>query len=474
MSKFIKKLAGYALIFILAFSLPYATVLGRDLTLDSAVSIAIANNRDIKIAKLEIDRAKQAILEAYGYAYPSLDLTGQFTHFIEKPRMPFPDFNAMLNNSVYKVLFDENIIPTDEDKYLPMESVLQAFSLANNYSATVQLTQVLFNYSVLRGISSSAIYRNLAEEQLNGRIASTVLNTQKTFYGVLLSQEVLNITRQSLENAMNNLRNVQALRAQGMVSEFDALRAEVQVENIRPMVLQMESNLETIKNNFKLLMGIPQNEDITLIGEIEYNPSDLKSEQEYIDIALQNNFDLNALKIKREFDNAMIDLERANYYPSLAFFGNYSFMGAADDLNFMNYRQSVVGLNLSINLFNGLRKGRRVEQQTINVMKTDESIRQYEDFIAAQIKSKLIEIRKIQSNIEAQNRNVQLAQRAYEISEVLYREGTGNQLEVENADLALRQARTNYMQSVYQFITLIKDLDNLTGTIDQQYLNINE
>lgn len=474
MSKFIKKLAGFALIFILAFSLPYATVLGRELTLDSAVSIAIANNRDIKIAKLEIDRANQAILEAYGYAYPSLDLTGQFTHFIEKPQMPFPDFNAMLNNSVYKVLFDESIIPTDQGKYLPMETKLQAFSLANNYSATVQLTQVLFNYSVLRGISSSAIYRDLAEEQLNGRIASTVLNTQKTFYGVLLSQEVLNITRQSLENAMRNLANVQALRAQGMVSEFDALRAEVQVENIRPMVLQMESNLETIKNNFKLLMGIPQNEDITLIGEIEYNPSDLKSEQEYIDIALQNNFDLNALKIKREFDNAMIDLERANYYPSLAFFGNYSFMGAADDLNFMNYRQSVVGLNLSINLFNGLRKGRRVEQQTINVMKTDESIQQYEDFIAAQIKSKLIEIRKIQTNIEAQNRNVQLAQRAYEISEVRYREGTGNQLEVENADLALRQARTNYMQSVYQFITLIKDLDNLTGTIDQQYLNINE
>jgi len=32
-----------------------------------------------------------------------------------------------------------------------------------------------------------------------------------------------------------------------------------------------------------------------------------------------NNFDLNTLNIKREFDNAMIDIERANYYPTLAF-----------------------------------------------------------------------------------------------------------------------------------------------------------
>jgi len=131
----------------------------------------------------------------------------------------------------------------------------------------------------------------------------------------------------------------------------------------------------------------------------------------------------------------------------------------------MNYRQSVVGISLSINLFNGLRKERRIEQQTINVEKTDETINQYKDYIASQIKSKLIEIRKIQTNIDAQNRNIQLAQRAYEISEIRYKEGTGNQLEIENADLALRQAKTNYMQSVYQFITIINDLDNLTGTL---------
>jgi len=125
--------------------------------------------------------------------------------------------------------------------------------------------------------------------------------------------------------------------------------------------------LESIKNNFKLLIGIPQTDDITLQGEIQYNPSELKSEQEYIDIAMKNNFDLNTLNIKREFDNAMIDIERANYYPTLAFFANYGFQGAANDLNFMNYRQSVVGISLSINLFNGLRKERRIEQHTINV-----------------------------------------------------------------------------------------------------------
>jgi len=474
MIEIITKTVKFAIIPVIAMALQFSISTARELTLDSAISIAIKNNADIKIAKLEVDRAKQAILEAYGYAYPSIDFSGSFTHFLEKPMMPFPDFNAMLNNSVYGVLFKENVIPTDNAKYLPMTTKLQSFSLANNYSATFQLTQILFNYSVIQGISTSGIYRNLAEEQLKGKIASTTLNTQKAFYSVLLSQEVLNITRQSLQNAMDNLRNVQALRAQGMVSEFDALRAEVQVENIRPVVLQMESNLESIKNNFKLLIGIPQTDDITLQGEIQYNPSELKSEQEYIDIAMKNNFDLNTLNIKREFDNAMIDIERANYYPTLAFFANYGFQGAANDLNFMNYRQSVVGISLSINLFNGLRKERRIEQQTINVEKTDETINQYKDYIASQIKSKLIEIRKIQTNIDAQNRNIQLAQRAYEISEIRYKEGTGNQLEIENADLALRQAKTNYMQSVYQFITIINDLYNLTGTIDTKYLNINE
>jgi outer membrane protein TolC len=84
----------------------------------------------------------------------------------------------------------------------------------------------------------------------------------------------------------------------------------------------------------------------------------------------------------------------------------------------------------------------------------------------------LIEVERIKSNLEAQDRNILLAQKAYDISNLRYKEGTGNQLEIENADMALRQAKTNRLQSVYQYITAFAELENLSGVLENKYRRI--
>ena len=82
--------------------------------------------------------------EAYGYAMPTIDAAANFSHFLEKPKMPFPDFNAMLTNATYSILFDEGIIPRDDSKYVPVESQLQSFAQTNNYDASLTLNSNYF------------------------------------------------------------------------------------------------------------------------------------------------------------------------------------------------------------------------------------------------------------------------------------------------------------------------------------------
>jgi outer membrane protein TolC len=316
------------------------------------------------------------------------------------------------------------------------------------------------------------VYQQLSREALLSKISGTILNTKKAFYGALLSQEVLRITKESFENAQKNLASVKALQKQGMVSEFDAIRAEVQVENIRPMIVQMENNLVLVKNGLKLVIGLDQNEQLEITGSLDYVEKSLPNEQEIIKSAVTDNFDIKTIKTKRNFDEALIDLDVSNYYPTIAAFGNYAFAGSSDDFNFQSYRQSLVGINLSINLFNGFRTTQRVQQGKINVMKSDETINQLEEVVVSQVKSKLIEVERIKSNLEAQDRNILLAQKAYDISNLRYKEGTGNQLEIENADMALRQAKTNRLQSVYQYITAFAELENLSGVLENKYRRI--
>ncbi len=428
-------------------------------TLDEAITTAIRNNNETKIAIMEVDKAHAAVREAFGYALPSVELSGNFAHFLEKPKTPFPDFEAMLNNAVYGVLFRDSVLDFDQSKLLPMNTKLQSFALANSYEAKAQVTQILFNSAVFRGIGASEIYLNASKELLQSNVNRTVLNIRRAFYGVLLTKELLKIMNESLQNARDNLGNLKKMYEQGFASEYDVLQVEVQVENLNPTVVDLENTLKGAKDGLKVLMGVPQSEDIDIAGEFTYTDEDLPEENNTLKKALADNLDLKSLDWKMQVDNAMIDLDRSEYWPTIAAFGNYSYAGSSDNLNFQNYSSAMVGLTFSINLFQGNQTASRVEKSTITYNQTREQLAMLREATSAQVKSKILELQKVKSLIAAHDRTIKLAERTYSIAKTRFKEGTGTQLEIKNADMEIRTAKTNRLQSVYSYIIAKSELE---------------
>jgi len=441
------------------------------LTLEESINLALENNIDIKVAMLNTEKSRAAVREAFGYALPSVDVSAGFSHFIQKPETPFPDFEALLTNATYNILFNENVIPRDESKFLPVETKLQSFALANSYSASVTLTQVLFSSAVFEGIGASQTYYELAKSQLDNTVSKTVLSVQTAFYGVLLAKAVMNITNASFVNAQENFDNVKALYNQGMVSEFDYLQAEVRVENIRPIVLKTENILSTAKDGLKVAIGINQAKDVDVSGEIKLDSIDINNEDELIQEALNSNFDIQSLELKKEVDKAFIQLDVSEYWPTLAAFGNYTYAGSSDKWNFQNYDYSTVGINLSFNLWQGNRTKNAVEQSTITYQQTEEQLAQLKDYTILNVKSKVLELKRVKSLIEVQERTVKLAERSYHIATVRYQEGAGSQLELQNADQDLSQARLNRVQAIYSYLITKFELDQLLGRTNPQYFS---
>ena len=441
----------------------------QTLTLDEAIQLAIVNNKDIKVSYLNTEKSQAAVREAFGYALPSVDVSADFSHFLKKPKMPFPDFQALLTNATYSILFDENVIPRDDSKFVPVETQLQSFALTNSYSASLTLTQILFSSAVFEGIGASQTYNELAKAELKNTVSKTVLSVQTAFYGVLLSKAVLDITRASFTNAQENFNNVKALYNQGMVSEFDMLQAEVQVENIRPVLLRIENALVTAKDGLKIIIGVDQTEEIDVSGEIVLDSMDISNENELVQEALISNFNIKSLELKKQVDEAFIQLDVSEYWPTLAAFGNYTYTGSSDDLYFQNYDYSTVGLSLTFNLWQGNRTKNAVEQSTITVKQTEEQLNQLKDFTILDVNSKIQELKRVKSLIEVQERTVQLAQRAYDISKVRYQEGAGSQLELQNADQDLRQARLNRVQAIHSYLVTKYELDQLLGRTNPRY-----
>lgn len=448
-----------------------STAQSKTYTLDEAIDIAIANNKDITISVMNVKKAGAAVDEAFGYALPSVNLNGSFSHFLKKPKMPFPDFEALLTNATYSILFDEQVIPRDNNKFVPIENILQSFSQSNNFSTDITVTQTLFSSAVFKGIGASQIYYDLAKADLHSTVSKTVLSVQKTFYGVLFLKESLEITKASFENLKLNLKDTKALYNEGIVSEFDLLTVEVFVENMRPVVLDMENKLKTAKDGLKLVLGVDQGEEIDVIGSFTYQTYDISNEEGLIEEALKSNYDLQTLELKKQVDEAFVELDVSEYWPNVAAFGQYAFNGSSDDWKFNTYSSATIGLNFTINLWQGNRTSNAVQQSTITYQQTEEQVKQLKDYTLLNVKSKIQDLKTVQSIIDVQNKNVEVAERSYQIAKVRYKEGVGSQLELQTADLALKQARLNRIQSIYSYLTTRYELEQILGRTNLEYFS---
>lgn len=451
------------ILLILFFSQYYS----QTLTLNESIETALSNNRDIKIAKLDVEKAEEAVDEAFGYALPSFDLSANFSHFLSKPKMAFPDFEALLTNATYNILFNEGVLPQDNSKFLPMESKLQSFSQTNNFEASAQVTQILFNSAVFRGIGASQIYLDLSKEQLKAKTAEVVFNVKQAFYGALLTKQMLDITKATLANAEENLKNVKSYFEQGLTSEFEMMQAEVMVENIRPKVYELENLYKDTLNKLKLVVGVDQNSELNVIGEINFTNKEIPEIDDALSIALSKNYDISSLKVKKQIDEEFIALDRSEYWPQLAAFGNYTYAGSSDSWNFQNYSATTVGLSFSMNIFNGGRTQNKVDQSLIGLRQTEEQINTLKDYTVSEVKNTINNLHRVKLQVDAVERNVNLAERAYEISVTRYNEGTGTQLEIKNANIELQTAKTNRLQVVHDYIIAFAKLDKLLGILSE-------
>ncbi len=439
-----------------------------ELTINDAILLAISNNKELKIQQYNIEKAESLVREARGNAFPSFDFSGSFYHYIQKPIFFFPDFQAMLTNATYDILFKENLLPEDKSKFLPMGLIRQSFVLDNQFETKLQVTQVLFNSAVFRGITASKIYLEISKSSYQSTLSNLIATTKKIFYGIVLAKNMFQIYEESLQNAKENLELIKSLHSQGLVSDFDLMQAEVQVENLIPVVQNMKNQYENSINSLKVILDIPINDSIRVIGNLEYTDYNLSTPDELIQQGIKNNCNIQTLEYQSKVNKEMVALYRSENYPSVVAFGNYSFAGQSDNLKFNTYSQSIVGLQLNLNLFNGFQTSNRIQQATIEYQQTEEQLHQLKAFVAKTIQEKINEFNKAKSQIQTQQRNIELAQKAYEIAQKRYKEGTSIQLEVKNAELELRQAKINLQQSIYEYLNAKIDIDNILGNINYE------
>lgn len=419
----------------------------RILTLDDAIEIAVKQNKNVQIARFGIDKASSQVNEALGNALPTLNLTAQYIRNIQLPVIFFPNPN---NPAAGVVPF--------------------RIGLDNQYSAGLGLNQILFNSAVFTGIGASKIYYKAAQQRYNGVVATTIADTKKSFYRAMLAQAYDTISVSTLHNGEENLKTIQALFKEGLVAEFDLIRAQVAVDNIKPQVTESHAQYNNALNALQTQIGADALDSIGVTGAFIEALQALPVEAEALALAYQNNFDIKALELQVQVQDEFTKVYRSDYYPTLSAFGNFTNQGQSNTFsNFLSATTSNVGVALSWNIFNGLKTNAKVEQSKADYESARIQLSQLKDFVKLQMLTVMNNLRSALQRIEAQTSTVQQAQRGYDISRIRYREGTGSLLEMNDAELSLARAKVNRVQSLHDYYAARADYDRLIASFDPRY-----
>lgn len=413
---------------------------------DTAVQMALEKNSDVTISRLDVSKAEQRLREARSGLFPKLDLSGQYQRYIEKP-----------------VIF----LPEGTPFSPPGKPGILEIGSDNAFVGGAGLSVPLLSFGLHDGIKIASLGRQFSVENARSTEVKAVASVKKAFLAVIIAREYRNVMQQSLQNAQENLDHVNDLNESGVLSNYDRLRAQVGVENLKPLVLQADNNYELAKEGLKIAIGIAAEQKIEVRGELVMAaPYQIPGVDEAMERILANNPQLNLVKQQLRIAGKTVDLERTAYFPTLAAFGNFQYQTQANDLKFSDFywvNTFAVGLQVQVPVFNGFKTSSRVRQAQIARQQVLEQEQSLVEALKTQAKSVIYRIEQAVKRISGQEKTVQQADEGYEIAKMRLASGLGTQLELNDAELALRQARVNRLQAIYDLRVAEVDLQYLSG-----------
>lgn len=392
-----------------------------ELSLSDAVRAGLAFNKDLRLVVQEKARAEGRFVEARSEALPAVDLSAGYTRL---------------------------------DQVMTIDLGADSFQVGDqdNWFYRVDVVQPLFKGgSIPAAIRGAQLFRYISDEKVRGGVQDVVLAVASAYYDVLLAQHLYDVQEQALEYAKANLEDVTARLEHGVAIRFDRLRAELEVSTVKADLLSSRNELNRARTAFFRAMGVSQDSDVGLTGELTYAPLH-PDREEAVEQAFLNRPELYESELDVRLQQEMKRGMAADYWPSLEAWGWHQW-AKPDPHEASNIgwdEQWQAGLRLVWTLFDGLAREGRIAQQEATLRQSVIHLADTEQAILQEVRNALYDLEDADELVQSQQLNVGRANEALRLVKVGAQEGVNTELEVLDARAALTAAQGTYYEALHR------------------------
>jgi outer membrane protein TolC len=433
----------------------------KALTLDDAIRIALDQNPNIKINESQIKEADAKHDQVYSNFLPQAEILSKYFYTNNTSGL------FALEGSSVPVL--SSGIPTGEDIIMHSKA---PFPILDRDVLTMDMNMTYTLYAGGKrknALESTNALKEAYQKDLQETEGYLSLNVKTVFYNVLFLNEVLKVNEQALSQIQEHLTMAEKSYQEGVRSEFDVLMFKAKLKDFESQLLELKSKKEITLDALKVLLNLTDTTSIICLGTIS-NPTDyamLPSEQLSDSIDTGNN-KIQSLKAMKNVLEYKEKVEKAENLPTLFAFGNYHVYHGLDTPPFdQAWRQGyAIGVGVKINLFDGNLSKSKAQETSASI----EKVAAYEESFKLQFKNKYLtsiqHIHSLNAQRESVLNNLEVANKAYEIAMVGYKNSVITTIELNDTQLNITKVNVRLLNIEKDIVLEQANIEYLLGKIN--------
>jgi len=398
-----------------------------------------ASQKQKKAAALKKSSVKSMYL-------PSVNLVGSYTHLSEPVTMNIEELSQVAN---------ELLVAVGATPVVPSEV---EFSKEDVFLADLQLLWPLYTggkIDAAQDIYGAKVDEADAKEQM--KRDAEFLQLVKYYYGAVVASSLYK-TRVEAQRALQmHYENAKKLKEEGQIAKVELLNAKVKLD---------AAKIEATKAKHQYEIALSALHSLTKSQEIPtsklFITKSLEDEKDYKESMRLSYAALKLLDANEKMSSALVDVKKADFYPTVVAFGDYNLY--KDDSPLMeSIPKWYVGLMVNISLIK--REDRAQELEIAKVTKSRVKYLKSEavDKLELLVEKSYKEMSASLEEFDSLSSSLQLAKENYRLRTLSFKEGLSTSVEVVDAELFLESVKTKRLNAAYNFIQRVSELSVLAG-----------
>ena len=363
---------------------------------------------------------------------------------------------------------------TNWNEYYQNKELQQQY---NSFSSSARVTQPLFRLDTWFQYRQSKSLTDAAEADFAFEQQNLLVRTAELYFGVLRAIDNLNAAISEEKAIKKQLDQAKQRFEVGLSAITGVQEAQLAFDLSKASRIRTEGSLYSARESLNALIG----REIFSLNELGDSllidlptPS---SKQKWVELALENNYQLKAAYLRKKAAKSSARSVASNHLPKIDIVGSQS----ESETNQFNYEgfnidgqgipvPSVTGrrnysIQLSMPLFQGGAVNSRRKQAYSQYERANENTLFTERRIIQEVRSQFSNVLTLVANVNAQKQAVVSATSALEATQVGYRVGTRNVVDLLQAEKNLYSAEKNLANAKYEYILANLRLGLASGTI---------